>query len=151
MFSFSLINEPNAFVISEDRIREILEYVEKNVPIAQNGILNVAFLSDEEIRVLNRDYRSIDKTTDVLSFHYHADFSELSAGDTAGECIFSEAKILAQAEEHGHSHEEEFLVLFIHSVLHILGFDHESDEDFADMWTYEKDARAFFGLASREE
>lgn len=46
------------------------------MPIVQNGILNIALLSDEEIQVLNRDHRGIDSTTDVLSFHYYDDFSD---------------------------------------------------------------------------
>ena len=58
------------------------------MPITQRGILNIAFLPDEEIQILNREYRGIDKTTDVLSFHYFDDFSDLDpATDIAGECI----------------------------------------------------------------
>lgn len=84
----------------------------------------------------------------MLSFHYFEDFSTLDEKtDVAGECIFSEAKILSQSVEHGHSPEEEFYILLIHSVLHILGYDHEDDEDFAEMWKCEKPAREFFGLS----
>lgn len=87
------------------------------------------------MQYLNREYRGIDKTTDVLSFHYFDDFSDLDDRvDTAGECIFSEQKILSQARDFGHSPEEEFEILCIHSILHILGFDHETDEDYQDMW-----------------
>lgn len=148
MFRFSLVNFPENFSLSEEKIAEIFSYISQKVPIIQRGILNIAFLSDEEIRVLNRDYRGLDKTTDVLSFHYFDDFSDLNeATDIAGECIFSEAKILLQSEEHGHSAVEEFEILLIHSLLHILWFDHENDEDFTKMWEFEKPAREFFALS----
>lgn len=151
MFSFFLVNSPENFVVDTKRIEEIFVYISENVPIIQKGILNIAFLPDEEIRILNRDYRWIDRTTDVLSFHYHEDFSDLENMEVAGECLFSEEKILLQAWEHGHLPEEEFFILLIHSILHILGFDHETDEDYAQMWLYEKNARDFFGLASLGE
>lgn len=115
------------------------------VPEAQNGILNIAFLTDEEIRILNRDHRGIDKTTDVLSFHYFDDFSDLGAEEVAGEIILSESRIQEQAEEHQHSRERECEILVIHSILHILGYDHEDDADYADMWKWEEDFRARLG------
>ncbi|MBB1554353.1 rRNA maturation RNase YbeY [Candidatus Gracilibacteria bacterium] len=148
MFGFSFVNLPENFLISEEKISEILNFIAKKVPITQRGILNIAFLPDEEIQLLNRDYRGIDKTTDVLSFHYFDDFSDLdSATDIAGECIFSEAKILEQAAKFEHSPLKEFEILFIHSVLHILGFDHETDEDFEAMWNFEKPIRENFSLS----
>ena len=147
MFQFTIVNHPENFLLSEERIAEIFEYFEKHLPFVQKGTLNIAFLPDEEIQILNRDYRGIDKSTDVLSFHYFDDFSDLDeTTDIAGECIFSEAKILEQATKFEHSPKEEFEILLIHSVLHILGFDHENDEDFEAMWQYEQKARQFFDL-----
>lgn len=90
---------------------------------------------------LNRTYRQKDSTTDVLSFHYFEDFSSLTPRDTAGECIFSESRILMQASEHGHSPRTEFEILLIHSILHILGYDHETDEEYEEMWEYEEKLR----------
>ena len=100
MFSYQIINHPTNFTLDESRIRMIFEQVGKVVDIPQKGILNIAFLSDEEIQVLNRDHRGIDKTTDVLSFHYFEDFSDIADTDVAGEIILSESRILAQAREY---------------------------------------------------
>lgn len=148
MFWFSFVIFPENFLISEEKTSEILNFIAKKVPITQRGILNIAFLPDEEIQILNREYRGIDKTTDVLSFHYFDDFSDLDpATDIAGECIFSEAKILEQAQKFEHSPLEEFEILLIHSVLHILGFDHETNEDFEAMWRFEKPIREKFFLS----
>ena len=120
MFSCSCIHLPESFVIDLDRIGAICSEIEKRIPIAQRGRLHFAFLPDEEIRTLNREYRGKDSTTDVLSFHYYDDFSQLGDDEVAGECIFSEARILSQAEEHGHSPQKEFEILAIHSILHII-------------------------------
>ncbi len=136
MFSFQLINHPTSFILDESRIAYIFDMVAV-VPEAQNGILNIAFLTDEEIRVLNRDHRGIDKTTDVLSFHYFDDFSGLGAEEVAGEIILSESRIQEQALEHGHTNQKECEILILHSILHILGYDHETDEEYRDMWEIE--------------
>jgi probable rRNA maturation factor len=58
--------------------------------------------------------------------------------------ILSEAKIIMQSQEYGHTLEEEFEILLIHSLLHLLGFDHEEEEDFHDMWKYEGELRDSF-------
>lgn len=147
MFKFAIVNYPENFDISEEKISEIFSYFEKNLQKIQKWTLNIAFLPDEEIRILNRDYRNIDKSTDVLSFHYFDDFEPLDEEtDIAGECLFSENKIIEQAKKYNHSSEEEFYILLIHSILHILGFDHENDEDFKKMWNYEEKIRIFFNL-----
>ena len=162
MFSFELVNQPSTFSVDLDRVRHIFLMIarvphhadseisateENSDPILQedlemntsnqNGILNIAFLPDAEIQVLNRDHRWIDSTTDVLSFHYYDDFSEISPDDIAWEIILSESRIIAQATEHGHSPEREFEILLIHSLLHILGYDHETDEEYEEMWKWE--------------
>lgn len=151
MFSFQIINHPEKFVLDESRIARIFELVTSVLMpdeeewwegiSDQKGILNIAFLSDEEIRILNNQYRGIDSTTDVLSFHYFEDFSELSDMEIAGEIILSESRILAQAEEHAHTPQKECEILVLHSILHIIGYDHESEEDYEKMWKWEKDIR----------
>lgn len=100
MFSFQLLNNPASFSLDESRISDILFRISKVVELPQNGILNIAFLSDDEIRVLNHQYRSIDNTTDVLSFHYYEDFSDIETDVIVGEIILSEARILSQAIDH---------------------------------------------------
>lgn len=159
MFSYQLINHPESFTLDESRIARVFELVSSVPPVSvivrneaiqvsgshknmfQKGTLNIAFLSDEEIQALNRDHRGIDKTTDVLSFHYYDDFSDISPDDTAGEIILSESRILSQALEHQHSPERECEILVLHSILHIIGYDHETDEDYAEMWKWEGELR----------
>ena len=92
--------------------------------------ISVTFTDDEGIRAVNRQYRNMDKATDVLSFPLTdfnggaeppADEPEVSLGDI----VISLERAMAQAEEFGHSLEREVAFLTAHSVLHCLGYDHE--------------------------
>jgi probable rRNA maturation factor len=164
MFTFEILNHPESFTIDVSRVEEIFRLV-SHVPesprhseewrihartfldpsqtqddgASQNGIINIAFLSDEEIHELNHVHRGIDSTTDVLSFHYFEDFSSIDDTDVAWEVIMSESRILSQSLEYGHSASEEFEILLIHSLLHLLGYDHKEDADFEVMFQLERD------------
>lgn len=83
MFGYTIVDSAQTFSISTDRLDAIFAYSAEYFPHAQKGILNIAFVSDEIMQTLNRDYRGIDKTTDVLSFHYFEDFSGLSPEEIA--------------------------------------------------------------------
>jgi probable rRNA maturation factor len=98
--------------------------------------VSVTFVSDRHIRRLNRIYREKDKTTDVLSFPLFEkdDFQYMSKNQLTplGDIVISIDTALKQAEEYGHSLEREVGFLTVHSMLHLLGYDHETsqaDED----------------------
>ncbi len=149
MFSFVIIQHPRSFIIEDIYIDKILECISQYVDIPQYWLINIAFLPDDEIQVLNHKHRWIDRTTDVLSFHYHEDFSALDTDEIAGEIIFSESRILSQSEEYGHVPTEEFYILLIHSALHLLWYDHEEDEDFKTMWFHEEKIRQQMNLNTK--
>lgn len=138
MFTPSLLNSPISFTPRSEVIETIFRTISEQIDIAQAGTVNIAFLGDDEIQDLNKTHRGIDKTTDVLSFHYFEDFSGLKSGEIAGEIIMSETKILSQAEEYGNTSEAEFAKLLIHSTLHLLGYDHEDDEEYEEMHAEEQ-------------
>ena len=100
--------------------------------------VSVTFTDNSGIRELNRDHRNLDKETDVLSFPLY-DFrggEEVLPGEpaTIGDIVLSLEKAAAQAEEFGHSFRREVAFLTAHSVLHLLGYDHElSEADDEDM------------------
>ncbi len=132
MFQYILNNKPS-FDIDEKIIDDIFKNISNHISETQNGTLTIVFLDDDSIQNLNKTYRNIDKTTDVLSFHYYDDFSELKQEEIAGEIILSETKILAQAKEYWLWNQKEFYKLLIHSILHILWYDHEQDHDYEIM------------------
>jgi len=137
MFSLEIVHKPN-FQLSQNTLDSILKSISKSIDIAQTWVLNIVFLDPLGIQNLNKNYRNIDKPTDVLSFHYYYDFSTLKNDDIAWELIFCEEKIISQWEEYGLWTENEFYKLLIHSILHILWFDHETDEEYEEMKKWEE-------------
>ena len=86
------------------------------------GDVELVFVNDDEMRKINREHRGIDKATDVLSFPY-----EQVSGGLMGSVVISTDTASRVASELGHSIECEIALLFLHGVLHILGYDHEID------------------------
>lgn len=86
------------------------------------GDVELVFVNDDEMRKINRSQRGIDKATDVLSFPY-----EQVSGGLMGSVVISTDTASRVASELGHSIEYEIALLFLHGVLHILGYDHEID------------------------
>jgi len=132
MFNYNILTKPS-FNTNKKCIDSIFECIFNIVNIPQNWTLNIVFLDDDSIKNLNKNYRNIDKTTDVLSFHYFDDFSDLKKDDISWEIIMSESKIKEQAVEYSLWEEKEFYKLLIHSILHILWYDHELDNDYIIM------------------
>ena len=94
--------------------------------------VSVTFVSDAGIRKYNREYRGIDRVTDVLSFPQFADLAEEipEVGEIClGDVVICKDKAEEQAQEFGHAFEREIIYLFVHSVLHLLGYDHEAEAD----------------------
>lgn len=106
--------------------------------------ISLLLTTDEEIRQMNREFRNIDRATDVLSFPmvdyeeagnfdfleeqtdcFHPETGELLLGDI----VISKDRVLAQAAEYGHSPKREFAFLITHSVLHLTGYDHMEEEE----------------------
>jgi probable rRNA maturation factor len=105
-----------------------LEYEGK----AGHSEVSVTFTDNEGIRAINREYREIDRPTDVLSFPL---FEEGADGTRElGDIVLSLEKCRTQAAEFGHSFERECAFLTVHSTLHLLGYDHvNSEEEEQDM------------------
>lgn len=132
MFQPQYISLPS-FDIDTSIVENIFSTIAKQCSLPQNGVVTIVFVDDATIQNLNHTYRQKDSVTDVLSFHYFDDFSELSSEDIAGELIFCESKILSQAQEYGLGNQKEFYKLLIHSILHLLGYDHEEEADYEVM------------------
>ena len=111
--------------------------------------ISVTFVNLEEIHQLNLQYRNVDSPTDVLSFPQFENMEELpQAGEIClGDVVICSEKARQQAEEYGHSFEREILYLFVHSVLHLLGYDHMEEEEKKAMRRQEERIMERMGLA----
>ena len=119
-------------------IRRAVEATLAYEEIEENCEVSVTFCDNEDIREINQKFRNIDRATDVLSFPLfdddgmNAHVEELDC--MLGDVVLSLERAREQADEFGHSFEREIAFLTVHSILHLLGYDHElSDEDDADM------------------
>ena len=115
--------------------------------------VSVTFTDNEGIRKLNRKFRGIDRSTDVLSFplfDYSGEQNEPPVDELVGmlgDIVISLEQATVQAEEFGHSFEREAAFLCVHSMLHLLGYDHETgEEDEADMRRRQKEILTGMGL-----
>lgn len=116
--------------------------------------VNLLLTMNEEIQEMNRNFRETDRATDVLSFpmlEYPAPgtFEFLEEEDCAfdpetgelvlGDIVISKEKVVAQAEEYGHSVRREYAFLIAHSMLHLMGYDHMEEEERAVMESKQKE------------
>lgn len=142
-----LIQNRSRLKIDPKKIKRWISLILKK-PDYQDREISILFVNDEEIRVLNKNYRGKDRATDVLSF------SQLEAGKgmgrgkgeknkreyplpsplpipVLGDVVISLETAKRQAKERGHSFEKEVFILLAHGILHLLGYDHEGNRKMA--------------------
>ncbi len=92
--------------------------------------ISVKFVNNEEIHNLNKKYRNVDSETDVLSFPLgeegNYDINNDTGAKMLGDIVISVEKAFAQSQEYGHTFQREIAYLTVHSMLHLLGYDHEN-------------------------
>ena len=111
--------------------------------------VSVTFTDNEGIRELNASHRNIDHPTDVLSFPLFEkeDLCDACDGDALGDIVLSLERAREQANEYGHSFEREVAFLTVHSMLHLLGYDHEiSEKDEKEMFFKQEEILKTIGL-----
>ncbi|CAG7619997.1 rRNA maturation RNase YbeY [Paenibacillus allorhizosphaerae] len=137
-----------------DKLEELLRLCGEQENVS-DGEVALTFVDDEAIQELNKQYRGLDKPTDVLSFamqevgdeELEIIYDEEDLDDTndsvngadgdeedgfeepLGDIVISVPRAIAQAEEYGHSVERELGFLFVHGFLHLIGYDHQSEEE----------------------
>ncbi|MGL5640629.1 MAG: rRNA maturation RNase YbeY [Paraclostridium sp.] len=105
-----------------------------------NYEVSLSFVDNEEIHELNREYRGVDRATDVLSFPLLTDEFDIEIEEESlGDIVISLERALEQSEEYNHSFEREVCFLVCHSMFHLLGYDHDTEENTKDMRKREED------------
>lgn len=145
MNNFEIFNETSED-IDLDGVKKFLDYALEYKKL-NDVIFNVIFVSSEEIHKINKEYRGIDRETDVISFALedNEDIS-LPCGRVLGDIYISVSKIKSQALEYGHSEEREMLFLIIHGLLHLLGYDHMNKDDEKVMFKEQEDILNGYGV-----
>ena len=114
-------------------------FLEEIISILTQQEIELLVTDNEEIRQINKEHRDIDKATDVLSFPY-----ESMPMAPLGSIVISIDYVIQKAQEFGHTQDDEFALLFIHGLLHLLGYDHECDN--GEMRAMEEQIINKFGL-----
>ncbi|MDN3438108.1 rRNA maturation RNase YbeY [Planococcus sp. APC 3900] len=132
-------------------VQKILEHAAKEEGLGDSEV-SVTFVTNEMIRDINREYRGKDQPTDVISFA----MEELGEGETAiigsqeprmlGDIIISLDRTKEQAADYGHSFERELGFLAIHGFLHLLGYDHMTEEDEKKMFSRQEEILVSLGI-----
>ena len=114
----------------------IIEQALKTLGIEDDVEVSCVLVDDERIHEINREYRHIDRSTDVISFAMEDNDQFYVEGmpRTLGDIFISVYHAKKQAEEYGHSLRREMCFLFTHGILHLLGYDHMTDEQEKEMF-----------------
>ena len=123
----------------EDAIRRAAAEALRYEEFDEDCEISVSIVDNEEIREINRQFRSIDRATDVLSFPMLTFAEGEEAEVVLGDIIISLERAKEQAEEYGHSLKREIAFLTAHSMLHLLGYDHMEPEEEAEMFRRQKE------------
>ncbi|MEI4800248.1 rRNA maturation RNase YbeY [Bacillus sp. NPDC077411] len=142
--------------VKEEYVEMIQQLVEKAAEIesVEGGAeLSITFVNNERIQEINREYRDKDQPTDVISFA----MEDMGEGEMEivgvemprmlGDIIISIPRAKEQAEEYGHSFDRELGFLAVHGFLHLLGYDHMTEEEEKVMFGKQKEILDAFGLA----
>ena len=148
-------NRQDSFVVSENLKAKIVECIKTALRVENREISNVevsvSFVTNEEIKNINSEFRNINKETDVLSFPMDFEFSEEGMPFILGDIIISTEKSIEQAQEFGHSIDREILYLVCHSVFHLLGYDHIEESDRIIMRNKEKETMKLMEVFKNEK
>ncbi|MCL6605734.1 MAG: rRNA maturation RNase YbeY [Paenibacillus sp.] len=155
-------NEQEELEISESLIGLLETILQKAAELegVDEGEVDLTFVDNERIHELNREFRGIDRPTDVLSFAMNDTVEdeleiiyEVEEGEESeeipnalGDIIISVTRAQEQALEYGHSLERELGFLFVHGFLHLLGYDHQDETSEAEMMSKQENVLSQVGL-----
>ncbi|WP_392453909.1 rRNA maturation RNase YbeY [Chryseomicrobium aureum] len=137
-------------------VEDVLLFIADKESVAQDAELSVSFVTNEEIQEINKTYRGKDAVTDVISFamQEHGEGEIQIIGEEPillGDIIISVDRGREQAIEYGHSFERELAFLAAHGLLHLLGYDHMTEQDEREMFAKQEHYLTEFGLPRTTE
>lgn len=141
-----IFNETKKNLKELDSLPELIDYAIKCEKLG-NVIFNVIIVDEEKIHELNKEYRGIDRPTDVITFALE-DNEDIVYEDfrLLGDIYICLEKVYSQAEEYGHSVLRELSFLTIHGFLHLLGYDHMTEEEEKIMFKRQEEILDGFGI-----
>ena len=146
MNQFEIINKLDIKIEETLEVEKLLNYALDYLKI-DNAIFSVIITDEEEIRYLNKTYRSNDSVTDVISFALEDDKTfKNPTFRILGDIYICNKRALEQAKNYGHSYLRELSFLTIHGLLHLLGYDHMKPEDEKIMFSLQEEILDSYGI-----
>ena len=146
MNNFEIFNETDEEIKELDGLKGLLDYALSYLKL-NNVEFNVIIIDNERIHKMNREYRGVDRETDVITFaledHKDIEFENLRL---LGDVYISIDKARSQAKDYGHSLKREISFLAIHGLLHLLGYDHMNPEDEKVMFGLQDEILDSYGI-----
>lgn len=137
MNQIEIVNLLNEEIKELEDVKNVIDIAIKNQKL-DNLEFNIIIVDNNYIHKLNRDYRNIDRPTDVITFALE-DYEDIKLEHRMlGDIYISLDKARSQAEEYGHSFKREICFLAVHGFLHLLGYDHMTKEDEEEMFSLQE-------------
>ena len=137
MNQIEIVNLLNEEIKELEDVKKVIDIAIKNQKL-DNLEFNIIIVDNNYIHKLNRDYRNIDRPTDVITFALE-DYEDIKLEHRMlGDIYISLDKARSQAEEYGHSFKREICFLAVHGFLHLLGYDHMTKEDEEEMFSLQE-------------
>ena len=134
MFHYNLFDTPK--ILTKKYIQNVGKALEEVTKKPQKWIINIITVSPEEIAFLNKSYRGKEWSTDILTFSYMQDVQ--TEEDVAGEIYLCLEKIQGYAKERWTTYPEQLQYIIIHGMVHMMGYDHETEKGSKEMEKIEK-------------
>lgn len=149
MNQFEIINETKKEIKELEKIEKLLNFALEKEKL-ENVDFNVIIIDNKRIREINKEYRNIDRETDVISFALEDNDNIKLPYRLLGDIYISIDKAEGQASEYGHSLLRELGFLSIHGLLHLLGYDHMNESDEKVMFERQELILNEFGLTKEQ-
>ena len=128
-----------------DELNEYVEYLFNYMNI-KDSVMSIIIVDNDYIHKINKEYRNIDRETDVISFALEEGEDIEEPVKTLGDIYISIDRVYSQAKEYGHSIKRELFFLVTHGFLHLLGYDHMNKEDEEKMFSLQEEILDSYGV-----
>lgn len=143
---YDVINNYGKEIPNYEEIEKYVEYLVKELNL-DNCMFNIIFITNKEIHKINKEYRKVDRPSDVISFALE-DNKDIEYKDfrLLGDIYISVDRAIEQARDYNHSLKRELCFLSTHGILHLLGYDHQTKKEEEIMFTKQKELLEKYGI-----
>ena len=141
-----IANETNEKIDMDEKLKSVVKTVLETEGLPLEYEVSITFVDIDEIHKLNKEFRNVDRPTDVLSFPMDEDFFIEGVDTMLGDIVICMDVAKEQANDFGHSLDREIMYLTAHSMLHLLSYDHMEENEKLEMRAREKEVMKILGV-----